>query len=285
MATGKSAQTQIDEFRTGLEIHQSEGIAKAEPYLLAATKGPDRELSNLAATAASDGFATVGDYAAARQYMATAKGYADDNVVHGGVTKAEAEESEARLSKLFAWTPKDRSPVMAAEQPTQQPLSPSEEADANGSPLNQMTLNGVAHGRAAIAAQQLKEHRETYDALGAGDSVEVELTGTLIQDQRGTFGVRDETTGLVYAADFMFGREWALEEATKHVGKLVHVRGRTILESEGRTMTVHTFLGSNHGFTTAQSRAGVRVTDPHVAIAMQIARAGRWIPAAGRALA
>jgi hypothetical protein len=277
-----SAQEQMDELRVGMEIYKSHGIAKAEPHFLAATKGPDRELSNFSASAASDGFAGVGDYAAGRQYAEIAKGFADDTEVLGGKTKAEAVEDEARLSGLFAWTPKDKSPVMAAQQPTQRPLSESEEARTKGFPLNEMTIHGVAHGTAAISARKLTEHQETYDALGVTDSVEAELTGTLIRDQRGTFGVRDETTGSVYAVDFSFGREWALEEATKHVGKLVHVKGRTVLDAEGRTMTVSTFLGSNHRFTTAQARAGIRVTDPHVAVAMQVARAGRWIPTPGR---
>jgi hypothetical protein len=53
----------------------------------------------------------------------------------------------------------------------------------------------------------------------------VTVVGTLVKDERGRFGVRDETTGLTTLVDFPWSRQWVEVEAYRDLGQTVRVTG------------------------------------------------------------
>jgi hypothetical protein len=235
----------------------------AEQHFRFAMGSPDSILAQQAYTLAMEMFLRVGDYAALRQTALDAAMRAESERDTGAIARAQEAQrtAEAMLNS-------GSSPLMqSAMAPTMRPLSEREERMASGVSFKQMVEGmGQMHG------SRDPHMRRTFDSLNHGQEVDVELTGTLVRDQSGRFGVRDETTGRVTAVDFAWSREWALTVAAKDVGKMVMVTGTSQLWGEGRSMKVNGYYGAEHKLGVQAARGGFRTTDPRAQIAATVAR-------------
>jgi hypothetical protein len=207
------------------------------------------------------------------------------------------------MRRLFLGFEGDRFPATQDREiddrtPSLHPLTAEEERHVRGA-----TCEQLAAGIAAMSTGTVRE-RGLAVSLQEARETRARLTGTLVRDARGRFGVVDETTGRVTAVyfeladsldpgatatslDYEIGlplntRSFVTDVIGRNEGSRVRVEGTVLLTSPARAMVVTAFTGSEQTVKPAQLRQGLRLLDREPRQAADIAL---WRAAAGRSIA
>lgn len=142
-----------------------------------------------------------GDFAGARQFYTQALIYGSSRSPDfERYARTSAERAEARFQH--------------AEAPRQ--------VAATTPPMSVDEAPGSATPEQVAAA---RERGTLPRGTGSRDQHRVAIVGTLVRDEHGRFGVRDETTGKTTLVDFAWSREWVETEAVRDLGQGVRVTG------------------------------------------------------------
>jgi hypothetical protein len=261
--SSRVATTQIqpqDALRSAIDLaHIQNDPIGAETYFRLAMQSRDVAVATRACLEAISMFRGVGDYAAMRTY-AIEGGWRVADPADAARLKDAERTADARLHTS------EFSSLIQGQRPTLRPLSEREERLTGG-----VTVKTLMDGMGQMHSSRDPHIRGVFDDLNRQQDVNVDLTGTLIRDRQGRFGVRDETTGRVTAVDFAWGRNWVLTEATKDIGNTVSVTGTSPLWSEGRSMKVTGYHSAADGHRL-NPRVGFRIVDQRATIAASQAK-------------
>ena len=188
-------QTGVDQLRRG-------NVAAAEILFLETVEADDPAV----AARASVGLGRIrecthGDFAGARQFYTDALMH---TLGREPELAAAARADIDRAAELF---------VRLSEPPSRR--------------LPSVPALGSTEYQTGATPEQVAEALRSGDLrlpADAGDHA-VTIVGTLVKDDRGRYGIRDETTGLTTLVDFPWSRQWVESEASRDLGQTVRASG------------------------------------------------------------
>lgn len=189
-------------YQCGADQLRRGNAAAAEVLFLEALEADDPAVSARAAIGLGRiRECTHGDFAGARQFYTDAL---MQSIGREPDLAAAARADIDRAAELFIRT--------SEPPPRQRPSVP---------PL------GATEYQIGATPEQVAEalRRGDLPALAAAGEHAVSIVGTLAKDDRGRWGVRDETTGLTTLVDFPWSRQWVAGEAERDLGRTVRVTG------------------------------------------------------------
>ncbi|MGI8848239.1 MAG: hypothetical protein ACR2GX_08280 [Candidatus Dormibacteria bacterium] len=120
-----------------------------------------------------------------------------------------------------------------------------------------VTFSELMEGMGELHGSRDHHERRLFDELNRPQDVAVAVTGTLVQDRRGRFGVRDETTGRTTVLN-VGGETRSADRLRADLGSTVRVEGTASLWNEGKQMAVDQYIP---GMPRASARQGFRILD------------------------
>ena len=188
-------QTGVDQLRRG-------NPAAAEILFLEAVEAEDPAI----AARASVGLGRIrecthGDFAGARQFYTDALMHTLGREPELAVAARADIDRAAELFVRLSEPPARRLPSV--------PALGSAEYQTGATP--EQIAEAVKHGELTLAAH-------------AGEHA-VTIVGILVKDDKGRYGIRDETTGLTTLVDFPWSRQWVESEAAHDLGQTVRATG------------------------------------------------------------